>query len=232
MRWPRRMLPNARPMRSAWGHDARDHGKLASAQRESFCDAGGCQWSRQRIAAISKFLRLALQVGVLGTAAWLHPRRGDAGRHDCGEHSDTREAPVDQAIGRKAFVAARAAYRRVAKILTLEPAAGASIALPEPSVRYGVKRLVSCTEVPVIATRLHTGGWLGLGHHRSDRSGKTTLARLLVGNLSPATGHARIDGIDVAQWQADERGQHIGYLPQTVELLTDPWARTSRACDA
>lgn len=176
------------------------------------------------IAAISKFLRLALQVGVLGTAAWL-VIRGEVtpgGMIAASILMARALAPVDQAIGSwKAFVAARAAYRRVAKILTLEPAAGASIALPEPSGALRCEEIGFLHgEVPVIRNVSFTlAAGSALGIIGPTGSGKTTLARLLVGNLSPATGHARIDGIDVAQWHADERGQHIGYLPQTVELL-------------
>ncbi len=50
-------------------------------------------------------------------------------------------------------------------------------------------------------------------------AGKTSLARVLAGAWQPSGGRALFDGMSVAEWAAEDRGRHIGYLPQDIELF-------------
>jgi ATP-binding cassette subfamily C protein len=69
-----------------------------------------------------------------------------------------------------------------------------------------------------IAFKLEAGQ--GLGIIGPSGSGKSSLARLLVGVWLPLRGKVRLDGAALDQWSPDVLGRHIGYLPQDVELLT------------
>ena len=59
----------------------------------------------------------------------------------------------------------------------------------------------------------------GLGVIGPSASGKSSLARVIVGVWTPVRGKVRLDGAALDQWGAPELGQHIGYLPQDVELF-------------
>lgn len=49
-------------------------------------------------------------------------------------------------------------------------------------------------------------------------SGKTSLTRLLVGVWKPVAGSVRLDGVELSEWNHEEVGPHIGYVPQEIEF--------------
>jgi ATP-binding cassette subfamily C exporter for protease/lipase/ATP-binding cassette subfamily C protein EexD len=50
-------------------------------------------------------------------------------------------------------------------------------------------------------------------------SGKTCLARLLIGVWAPVKGSVRLDGVEISNWNHDEFGPQIGYVPQEIEFF-------------
>jgi PrtD family type I secretion system ABC transporter len=50
-------------------------------------------------------------------------------------------------------------------------------------------------------------------------AGKTCLARLLVGVWKPARGSVRLDAVELSDWNPDEFGPQIGYVPQEIEFF-------------
>ena len=50
-------------------------------------------------------------------------------------------------------------------------------------------------------------------------SGKTTLCRIMLGIYQPTTGAVKIDGADISQWDKNELGKFLGYLPQDIQLF-------------
>ena len=97
------------------------------------------------------------------------------------------------------------------------------MALPKPTAQLSVENIavnppgVQKIVVADIAFALKSGQ--GLGIIGPTASGKSSLARALVGVWYPARGKVRLDGAALEQWSAEELGRHIGYLPQDVELF-------------
>ena len=178
------------------------------------------------ITALSKLIRQGLQIGVLGVGAWLVLRNETTpGVMIAASILMSRAlAPVEQAIGTwKSAIATRDAYHRVKRHLEDMPARGQFMPLPTPEGQLLVEGVshfypgLSEATLRNISFSLEPGEALGL--IGPTAAGKTTLANLLVGLSRPRLGHVRLDGADVADWEADDLGRHIGFLPQDIELF-------------
>lgn len=175
---------------------------------------------------LSKVLRMVLQSGILGVGAWLViNEQATPGIIIAGSILSARAlAPVDLAIANwKSFVAARQGRRRLERTLALVPDAAVRMDLPAPHRLLSVERIGAVppetTEIVLqdIAFTLEAGS--GLGVIGASGSGKSSLARVLVGLWRPSRGAVRLDGATLDQWPAPALARHIGYMPQSIELL-------------
>ena len=114
-------------------------------------------------------------------------------------------------------------YNRLDGLLRELPLPEKGMALPAPKGFLSVEGVIAgAPRSPVqilkgVGFRVAPGGSLAVVG--PSASGKTTLARLLVGIWPAAQGKVRLDGNDIYQWDKEELGQYIGYLPQSIELF-------------
>jgi ATP-binding cassette, subfamily C, type I secretion system permease/ATPase len=131
-------------------------------------------------------------------------------------------APVEALVaGWRSLVEARNAWRRLSELLGASPQAEGRTELPAPAGQVELEsvafRLADKVILRGVSFKLAAGEALGL--IGPSASGKSTLARLIVGVWKAGGGVVRLDGADVAAWPREKLGPHLGYLPQDVELF-------------
>ena len=200
-----------------WDQSNRDY--LASNQRASDV-AGG-------LGAIAKVMRMMLQSAVLGVGAYLViNQQATAGIIIAGSILSARAlAPVDLAIALwKGFVAARQSWHRLNRLFAQLPEQTEPTLLEAPSKTLSVETLTVAPPgeqkivVQDVSFALEAGQ--GVGVIGPSGSGKSSLVRALVGVWQPVRGKVRLDGAALDQWSPEVLGQHVGYLPQDVELFS------------
>jgi len=133
-------------------------------------------------------------------------------------------APVELLVSNwKQIVSGRQAYARLRELLGIHPPRLAGMSLPRPKGHVSVE--AASTAAPGTQRLILRGLSFSISPGEviavvgPSASGKSTLARLLVGIWPAVAGSVRLDGADVYQWSKDELGPHIGYLPQDIELF-------------
>jgi len=174
------------------------------------------------IQAIAKFVRMSLQIAILGVGPWLVlDQELSAGAMVAASIIMGRAlAPVELLIGQwRSLVGARQAHQRLRTALSLvEQDDAGRTELPPPGGRLvasSVGMRFEGAASPVlsnIAFDLDAGEMLGITG--PSGAGKSTFARLLVGLQEPSFGSVRLDGADISTWPREHVGAFIGYLPQ------------------
>jgi ATP-binding cassette subfamily C exporter for protease/lipase len=204
------------------------HGRWQKRQQtfltqQAVASEGGGFWS-----AISKMLQLVMTSLLLGLGAWLmlgNSLNGGASMMIVASVLGGRVlAPLTQVVAQwNSVVNARGSWSRLEFLLSQIPPKPDSMTLPAPKGHLLVEGVVAGApgqQAPIVRGvqfALNPGEVLAVVG--PSASGKTTLARLLVGLWPTLGGKVRLDGADVHSWDKEELGPYLGYLPQGVELL-------------
>lgn len=208
-----------RDIHARWMNKQREFLNLQAKASES---AGGYQ-------AMSKLLQNILSSMMLGLGCWLllhNSLNGGSAMMIIGSVLGGRVlAPLVQIVTQwQGVVNVRAAWERLDQLLAAVPPQRDNMALPAPRGLLQVEQLMAgapgagnASILKGVAFALAPGEVLAVVG--PSASGKTTLARLLVGLWPAAMGKVRLDGVDVFAWDKAELGPHVGYLPQGIELF-------------
>jgi len=173
-----------------------------------------------------KFVRMSVQIGVMGLGAFL-VLRGELspGGMIAGSIILGRAlAPIEQAIGAwRGFVGARSSYGRLKEVFDGAPPQEDRTKLPEPKGQLTVEAAtfappgVQSPIIKRISFAVSPGQVVGVVG--PSAAGKSLLCRLLTGVWSPQQGAVRLDGAEVSHWDRAQFAAAVGYLPQDVELF-------------
>lgn len=178
------------------------------------------------IGGATRSFRLILQSGILGLGAFLvlQDQLTPGGMIAASILLGRALAPVDLAIATwRNFVAARDAYTRTNTLLAAHPVRQSTVVLPRPRGTVTVENLLLAapgSRDPIlkhISFSVPAGALVGVVG--ASASGKSSLARALIGIWKPLSGAVRLDNAELHAWDRSQIGPWLGYLPQDVELF-------------
>jgi len=133
-------------------------------------------------------------------------------------------APVDQAIANwKGMLATKEAWFRLEALMEQVPPTPMTMPLPAPRSSLAVEAVSvgppgsQTITAGDVSFNLKAGEALGI--IGASGSGKSSLLRAIVGVWPTARGNIRYDGAALDQWSPEALGQHIGFIPQQIDLL-------------
>jgi PrtD family type I secretion system ABC transporter len=178
-----------------------------------------------KVGGLMRIIRLILQSVGLAVGAWLAIDGKISGGAIFAVTLLLGRAlhPIDQLTRSwKSVVRAREAYADLGRLLAEDRTTDARTALPAPQGRITLENLAVAPlgQRPVVSgasLTIEAGEVIGIAG--LSGTGKSTLLATLGGALPPAAGHVRLDGASIEDWDADQLGRRIGYLPQSYVLF-------------
>ncbi len=178
------------------------------------------------LAGVSRLIRLMTQIALLGTGAWLTLKGELTGGMMIASSivASRALAPIEGTIeGWRTFVSARLAYQRIKVLLQTSPLNYERLRLPKAHGLVTVERILYVPPpnkkviLNGVSFQLNPGESLAIVG--SSGTGKSTLAKMLVGSIFPTAGSIRLDMMDLRNWDPRQFGESVGYLPQDVQLF-------------
>ena len=197
-----------------------------NVQQRVITEQGEASDRSSRIAALSRFVRMTWQSLALGLGAILViENQISAGVMIAVSVLLGRAmAPAEALIGSwKQMGNAKSSYERLNRLLTEFPKAAPGMPLPPPTGALSIDRLVIIPPgmqkpaVNGVTISLAKGEVLAM--IGPSASGKSSLARAMVGIWTARQGSVRLDSAEVGQWSREALGPYLGYLPQDIELF-------------
>lgn len=175
----------------------------------------------------TRFIRLCLQSIILGVGAFLAIERqiSPGALIACSIIGTRALAPVEQIVGAwRQIEEARSARQTLFKALQFSQELGPPRThFPSPRGALRIENLhyrhpgADGAALTDISLSVRPGEVLGVVG--PSGAGKSTLARIAAGAVQPNHGAVRLDDVNIADWDPDALGAHIGYLPQEIALL-------------
>ncbi|GFE49520.1 protease/lipase ABC transporter permease/ATP-binding protein [Roseobacter cerasinus] len=192
--------------------------------------------------SLTKSLRLLLQSAMLGIGAYLVlQNQMTAGAMIAGSILLGRAlAPVELALNQWPVVQrAFKGWDSLSELLGAVPEERDKTPLPAPKAKLAVKLLSVVPpgdkQASLKSLSFEVKPGQAVGVIGPSGAGKSTLARALTGAWAPTAGSIRLDGATLDQYAPHVLGQHIGYLPQRVQLfdgtITENIARLENSPD-
>ena len=178
----------------------------------------------------TKFFRSGIYVATVATGAILvlSHKMSPGGIIACSILSTKALLPFDSAISLwSSFISTRKSYQRLKKLLHENDKDEERLTLPDPLGKVEIERISFVVPIaPKIQKPIIKGINITINPGEiiaiigPTASGKSTLAKLILGIYKPSTGHIRFDGSEILNWDKEQLGKHIGYLPQDIELFS------------